>query len=111
MSDTSDQKPALDDLEPPSQQADPMTPVKPKGAKILLTIMSPEGQEIKVNQKMTNTFEKLFKTAADRFGLDLRQVRFLHEGTRLRPEETPEMTGLADEDVIDIQVQQTGGAY
>jgi len=108
MSEERDQKPSLDDFEPPTQ-VDPVTPVKPKGAKILLTIQAPDGQEIKVNQKTTNTFEKLFKTAAERFHLDPTLVRFFHDATRLHPNETPAEHDLTDDDVIDVQIQQIGG--
>jgi len=108
MSEEPDTKPSLDDLDPPSQM-DPVTPQKPKTGKILLTITSPEGQTIQVNQKPTATFEKLFKIAVDKFSLDLRLVRFLHEGVRLREHETPDSVGMVDEADIEVQVQQLGG--
>jgi len=43
MSEEPERKPSLDDLDPPSQ-IDPVTPVKPKNGKVLLTIMAPDGQ-------------------------------------------------------------------
>ncbi|KAG8761086.1 Small ubiquitin- modifier 1 [Serendipita sp. 396] len=113
MSEERDVKPNINDeeLEGEATQGtmDPVTPVKPKGQKINLTVTGPGGQSVKFAIKPSSTFEKLFKAAADRFNVQLSLVRFLYDGQRLRPDQTPEEFDMVDDDQIDIQLQQTGG--
>ncbi len=41
---------------------------------------------------------------------DLDSVRFLFDGQRLNPQQTPADLEMEDEDEIDAMVQQTGGS-
>ncbi|KAG8835675.1 hypothetical protein FRC17_001864 [Serendipita sp. 399] len=70
MSEDRDVKPNLNDEEfgedATQGTMDPVTPVKPKGQKINLTVTGPAGQSLKFAIKPTSSFEKLFKTAAVR---------------------------------------------
>ncbi|KAG8804234.1 Small ubiquitin- modifier 1 [Serendipita sp. 407] len=122
MSEERDVKPNINDeeLEGEATQGtmDPVTPVKPKGQKINLTVTGPGGQSVKFAIKPSSTFEKLFKAAAfvparNRVTVkpapSVALVRFLYDGQRLRPDQTPEEFDMVDDDQIDIQLQQTGG--
>ncbi|PVF97026.1 ubiquitin-like protein [Serendipita vermifera] len=110
MSEEREIKPDLSTQSAGPSQYDPATPAKPKGGKLMLVVSSPDGQQIKIGIKSTSTFEKMFKAAADRFGLNQTMIRFLYDGQRLRPDQTPEEFDMQDDDMIDMQVQQIGGA-
>jgi len=45
-----------------------------------------------------------------RLGLQASQVRFMVDGERIAPDDTAEKLGLEDEDLIDVAMEQTGGA-
>ncbi|CAG7854780.1 SubName: Full=Uncharacterized protein {ECO:0000313/EMBL:CCA73226.1} [Serendipita indica DSM 11827] len=109
MSSERDVKPNIRDGDDNAVSQDPQTPMKKPNAKINLSVTSPNGQTIKFAVKPTNTFEKLFKASAERFGVELNLVRFLYDGERLRPEQTPQDFDMTDDDQIDMQLQQTGG--
>jgi len=44
-------------------------------------------------------------------GAEQDSVRFLFDGTRIRPDQTPGDLEMEDEDTIDVFTQQTGGAF
>ena len=45
-----------------------------------------------------------------RQGVNLNAVRFLFDGNRINPSQTPEQLEMEDGDVIDVMVEQQGGA-
>jgi small ubiquitin-related modifier len=48
---------------------------------------------------------------ARRIGTDLRALRFLADGVRIRPNDTPEDLDLEDRQVIDCVLEQRGGMF
>jgi small ubiquitin-related modifier len=48
---------------------------------------------------------------ARRIGTDLRALRFLADGVRIRPNDTPEGLDLEDRQVIDCVLEQRGGMF
>ena len=48
---------------------------------------------------------------ARRIGTDLRVLRFLADGVRIRPNDTPEGLDLEDRQVIDCVLEQRGGMF
>jgi hypothetical protein len=53
--------------------------------------------------------EKVFKTYAQRKGVDLNAIRFLYDGEVVSNDATPDELGLEDLDQIDCMVAQIGG--
>ena len=52
---------------------------------------------------------KVFQTYANRKGVQLSSLRFLLDGERIEPEQTPKMLELDDQDQIDCMLEQSGG--
>lgn len=46
---------------------------------------------------------------ANRQGVQLRAIRFLFDGERIREDQTPQDIGLEDGDSIDVVMEQVGG--
>ena len=80
------------------------------GEHLSLKVKSQDGNEVFFKVKKTTTFSKVMHAYCKKVGTDIESVRFLFDGTRLRPEQTPADLDMEDEDEIDAMVQQTGGA-
>jgi len=80
--------------------------VKPK----LNLVINYEDNHITIKVKANMTFKKIFDAAEKRFGKDSGTFKFVHEGIRVRPEETPAERGMEDGDVIDAHLEQLGGS-
>ncbi|CEL93224.1 unnamed protein product [Vitrella brassicaformis CCMP3155] len=74
-----------------------------------LKVKSPDGQEVFFKIKRSTKLEKLMNAYCNRLGQSQEGVRFLFDGERVHPHQTPEELGLEDGDVIDAMVQQVGG--
>lgn len=61
--------------------------------------------------KKSTKMSKIFTAYASKFGIDPSSYRFLHDGQRLKPDDTPKMLELEDEDQIDAVLAQNGGRY
>eukprot|EP00884_Botryococcus_braunii_P014933 jgi/Botrbrau1/23440/Bobra.106_1s0001.1 len=59
--------------------------------------------------KRTTQFRKLFKAYCERQSVSMDAVVFLHEGTRVRAEQTPEELDMEDNETLDVMVSQIGG--
>lgn len=53
--------------------------------------------------------QKVFETYASRKGVQPNSLRFMLDGDRIGPEQTPKMLELDDQDQIDCMLEQTGG--
>jgi small ubiquitin-related modifier len=53
--------------------------------------------------------QKVFDTYAQRKGVQSGSLRFLLDGDRIDPTNTPKMLELEDQDQIDCVLEQTGG--
>ena len=60
-------------------------------------------------QQKTTKFEKVAHAYASRKGIAPNAFRFLLDGKRLSPQESPDGRGLEDNDNIDVVYEQTGG--
>lgn len=81
-----------------------------KSEHLSLKVKSQDGNEVYFKVKRTTTFAKVMNAYCKKVGADQDQVRFLFDGQRLRPEQTPQDLEMEDEDEIDAMVQQTGGS-
>jgi len=79
--------------------------VKPK---IDLTI-NYEGQTCTIKVKPTTPLKKVFEAAEKRFGRDPKTFKFIYQGVRLQPEETPAFHDMESGDMIDAHLEQLGG--
>jgi hypothetical protein len=81
----------------------PMLPMPPRipGDAVTLKVVTQAGDEIYFKCKQDTKLEKLMAAFCNRQGLSLPRVRFLFDGQRIRPEDTPRMLEMEDGDVID----------
>ena len=89
--------------------------------------MAEEGQDVKPAETLTigikdqseqtmhfkiknqTRFEKVFKSYAERKGVDLKACRFLFNGTRVKETATPADLEMDEGDTLDVILQQVGG--
>mmetsp|Transcript_1100 Transcript_1100/g.1531 ORF Transcript_1100/g.1531 Transcript_1100/m.1531 type:complete len:93 (-) Transcript_1100:208-486(-) len=76
-----------------------------------LKVKSQDGNEVFFKVKKTTTFKRVMEAYCGKVGADMGAVRFLFDGNRISPEQTPADLGMEDEDEIDAMVQQTGGGF
>ena len=55
--------------------------------------------------------QKVFETYASRKGVQPGSIRFLLDGDRIQPDDTPKMLELNDQDQIDCMLEQSGGCF
>ena len=67
------------------------------------------GEETFFKIKKTTKMNKVFQTYANRKGVQLGSLRFLLDGERIEPDQTPKMLELDDQDQIDCMLEQSGG--
>ena len=61
----------------------------PGGEHINLKVVAPDGNEVYFKCKMTTPLQKLMHAFCNRQGHQMNSVRFLFDGERLRPDQTP----------------------
>jgi len=76
-----------------------------------LKVKSQDGNEVYFKVKRTTAFAKVMSAYCKKVGADQESVRFLFDGQRVRPDQTPEDLDMEDEDEIDAMVTQTGGWF
>lgn len=54
---------------------------------------------------------KIFEAYAQRRGIESKSLRFMLDGERLTPDQTPKMLELEDNDQIDVMVEAVGGHH
>jgi small ubiquitin-related modifier len=54
---------------------------------------------------------KIFTAYANRKNLPLDSLRFHCDGVRIKPDQTPKMLEMEDQDQIDAYLAQTGGEW
>ncbi|KAK1228138.1 hypothetical protein PQX77_008821 [Marasmius sp. AFHP31] len=65
---------------------------------------------IQIKVKATMAFKKVFEAAEKKFGKDPGTLKFVYDGTRVSPEDTPAGLGMDDGDQLDAFLQQLGGS-
>ena len=68
-----------------------------------------DGTEIFFKCKPHTAMGKLMNAFATRQGVNIKTVRFLFDGERIREDQTPQQLGLEDNDSIDVVMEQVGG--
>jgi small ubiquitin-related modifier len=80
-------------------ETDEVLNVKVKGA---------SGDEIFYKIKSNTPLKKLMDAYCDKSKKSVTEVRFLFDGTRINPNDTPSSLGMEDNDSIDAMVEQVG---
>ncbi|KZT54024.1 hypothetical protein CALCODRAFT_519655 [Calocera cornea HHB12733] len=101
--------PSYDEDDEEFEQAQQEDSQPQKKTKIRLTIQC-QGQQCQVDVSATTQLGKVFDAAYKRFNKKKGTLRFLHDGKRIREHETPKMLEMENEDVIDAELEQLGGA-
>ncbi|KAI9020732.1 ubiquitin-related domain-containing protein [Phycomyces nitens] len=93
--------------------ADTGKPEKKEGATanehINLKVVGSDKSEVFFKIKRATPLKKLMDAYLDRQGKAPGSVRFLYDGNRVLPENTPEQLDMDDGDCIDVWVEQLGG--
>ncbi|KID96248.1 Small ubiquitin-related modifier, SUMO, partial [Metarhizium majus ARSEF 297] len=74
-----------------------------------LTIKVTDDNEMVFKVKRSTKLEKLMNAFCDRQGQSPNSVRFLFEGSRVQPTETPDTLEMQDGDTIEVHQEQIGG--
>ncbi|RDA86001.1 hypothetical protein CP532_4881 [Ophiocordyceps camponoti-leonardi (nom. inval.)] len=59
--------------------------------------------------KRSTKLEKLMNAFCERQGKNMTSVRFLFDGTRVQPTDTPDSLEMADGDSLEVHQEQVGG--
>ncbi|RYP19814.1 hypothetical protein DL767_009579 [Monosporascus sp. MG133] len=59
--------------------------------------------------KRSTKLEKLMTAFCERQGKSIQSVRFLFEGQRVQPSDTPDTLEMADGDCLEVHQEQVGG--
>mmetsp|Transcript_93793 Transcript_93793/g.130199 ORF Transcript_93793/g.130199 Transcript_93793/m.130199 type:complete len:95 (+) Transcript_93793:51-335(+) len=86
---------------------------KPEGAApaepITIRVRDQTGEETFFKIKKSTKMQKVFETYASRKGVQSQSLRFLLDGERIEPYQTPQDLDLDDQDQIDCMLEQSGG--
>jgi len=77
---------------------------------IQLRVRNTQGGEVQFKIKKSSALKKLMEHYCNRVGVRQTEVRFMVDGERIQATDTPDGLGLEDDDLIDVSVEQTGGA-
>ena len=82
--------------------ADESKEEKPATDQLNLKVVTQDGNEIFFKCKMTTPLQKLMNAFCYRSGAGRHSVRFLFDGERMEPTDTPLTLGMEDGDVVDV---------
>eukprot|EP01114_Cavostelium_apophysatum_P000714 TRINITY_DN1064_c0_g1_i2.p1 TRINITY_DN1064_c0_g1~~TRINITY_DN1064_c0_g1_i2.p1 ORF type:complete len:104 (-),score=14.20 TRINITY_DN1064_c0_g1_i2:40-351(-) len=91
-------------------QASQSAEVKTDPNTINLRVVAQDGSEVYFKIKKNTPLRKLMEAYCQRQSVDQNSIRFLYDGQRLSPDQTPKELELEDNDIIDAVLQQTGGS-
>eukprot|EP00947_MAST-08B_sp_MAST-8B-sp1_P001632 g1632.t1 len=80
------------------------------GGTITIRVKASTGEETFFKVKKTTKMSKIFGAYANRQGVQLNSLKFMLDGERVNPEDTPKTLELEDQDQIDAFLEQVGGA-
>jgi len=78
---------------------------------INLNLIGSSDNNIVVKVKKDLPFTKVIEAWCSNMNISPASVRFLFDGQRINPTQTPEDFEMVDGDNIDVLVEQTGGFY
>lgn len=94
----------------PEPESEPQ-PTKPeKDAHMSLRAVAQDGTEVAFRVSPNTNLDKLMSAYCSRTGARPDTVRFLYDGQRIGKGVTPDDLGMEDGDIVDVVLQQVGGA-
>ncbi|RAH48192.1 SUMO family protein SMT3 [Aspergillus brunneoviolaceus CBS 621.78] len=81
----------------------------PAPAEHLNIKVTDNNNEVFFKIKRSTQLKKLMDAFCERQGKQPSTVRFLFDGTRVRPEDTPDTLEMADGDTLEVHQEQIGG--
>ncbi|ATY63052.1 ubiquitin-like modifier SUMO, putative [Cordyceps militaris CM01] len=81
----------------------------PAGSEHLNIKVTDNNNEVFFKIKRTTKLEKLMTAFCERQGRSMTAVRFLFDGTRVQPTDTPDNLEMADGDTLEVHQEQVGG--
>lgn len=82
---------------------------KPDVQQLTIVVKNQEGVELQFKIRPNTPLQKVFTAYATRRSLELKDCKFLADGSLLLGNMTAQEAGLEDGDVIDMMVSQIGG--
>ena len=92
-------------------RADPAAQAAPsvvKGEPLQIKVVAQDGSMVFFKCKPTTSFAKMFQAYGDRMGIQSDKMRFLFDGLRVHPHNTPGELEMEDGDCIDVMMEQVG---
>ncbi|KAH8883983.1 ubiquitin-like protein [Thozetella sp. PMI_491] len=84
-------------------------PAAPAAAEHLNIKVTDNNNEVFFKIKRNTKLEKLMTAFCERQGKTLQSVRFLFEGQRVQPSDTPDTLEMQDGDQLEVHQEQVGG--
>ncbi|KAF2744221.1 ubiquitin-like protein [Sporormia fimetaria CBS 119925] len=87
-------------------QQKPEEPAEPQHLNIKVT---DNNNEVFFKIKKSTQLKKLMDAFCERQGKTPQSVRFLFEGSRVQPDDSPDTLGMEDGDTLEVHQEQIGG--
>ncbi|KAI9829792.1 MAG: hypothetical protein M1826_005369 [Phylliscum demangeonii] len=87
----------------------PNKPEEPASVEHLNIKVTDNNNEIFFKIKRTTALKKLMDAFCERQGKSPQTVRFLYDGNRVQPMDTPNSLDMQDGDTLEVHQEQTGG--
>ncbi|KAG5929355.1 hypothetical protein E4U42_006186 [Claviceps africana] len=81
----------------------------PAGSEHLNIKVTDNNNEVFFKIKRSTKLEKLMNAFCERQGKSITSVRFLFDGARVQPSDTPDALEMADGDTLEVHQEQVGG--
>ncbi|KAK5164837.1 SUMO protein smt3 [Saxophila tyrrhenica] len=85
-------------------------PTEPQQSEHLNIKVTDNNNEVFFKIKRTTQLKKLMDAFCERQGKAPQQCRFLFDGQRVNPPDTPDTLDMADGDTLEVHQEQIGGA-
>lgn len=92
----------------PSQPGGAEPPAPPTSEHLNIKVTD-NNNEVFFKIKRSTKLEKLMTAFCERQGKSLSSVRFLFEGQRVQPQDTPDTLEMQDGDTLEVHQEQVGG--
>lgn len=77
---------------------------------ITIRVRDQTGDEMFFKVKNTTRMQKIMESYSQRRGVGLDSLRFMIDGERVTPDDTPQSLDLEDNDQVDVMLDMVGGA-
>ncbi|KAJ1655075.1 SUMO protein smt3 [Coemansia sp. RSA 2681] len=99
----------MEDNNQPNDKQPDVKDAKPDTEHVNIKVIGPDNSEVMFKIKTSTKLSKLMTAYCSRTGQTMGSVRFLVDGQRISPDDTPQGLGLEEGDAIDAMTEQVGG--